>query len=497
MRPVEIVRLTRRDTVGSICQRLYQIPPGTRVWLVTPWRLGATRSMLNLRRVVRAAENTALELRLVSRHVQTRLLAREAGIPAFLLAPPNLWVRWTADAATSPRPRRAPRRARPYLKQRRHFGFGAFLLSLVIVAVLLAVLAGSILLLLPSATVTLHPQAQTSRARAHVTASLIHKETDYGQAIVPARLVQVIIEGRGETPATEGLDVSDEHASGEVVFANRTDESVVVPKGTIVRTTSGVSARLYTVSDVELPAVLYGHARVGVIAVDPGIGGNVKPFTINVVEGDVADQVDVLNDKPTEGGTTRRVPMVAFRDFDRLRADMIARLQEQAYEQLVAELDKDEFIPPESLDVQVMAQHFDQVVDQQSNVLSMDMKVVARGIAVDGGAVEDLARRLLQAGTGDIELIEDSLVVERSEQVEIRGSQVIFDFAAHGAVAPRIDGQEIKTAILGMPASRAAEWLAANIELASDPTVEVSPSMWGRMPMLTARIKLIVSVESD
>ena len=249
-------------------------------------------------------------------------------------------------------------------------------------------------------------------------------------------------------------------------------------------------------SDVELPAVIYGHARVGIIAVDPGIVGNVKPFTINIVESEIADKVDVLNDKATEGGTTRRMPIVAFQDFDRLRAEMIAKLQDQAYEQLVAELDKDEFIPQESLDVQVMAQHFDQVVDQQSDVLSMDMKVVARGLAVDGAALDDLAIQLLEAGQEDVALIPDSLRIERSEPIQMSGANAVFDMEAAGAVAPTIDIEAVRQAIKGKPAAEAIAWLKENLALSSPPEYEITPPIWDRVPLLPARIELIISVGS-
>jgi len=491
--PIEVLHVSRRDTIDSIRGRIVRYAPGTQLWLVIPWAMRALATRLGLLRVARAAEDAAVDLTIVSRHTQTRLEAQEIGLRARIATPPNAWGQ-PATRINATVAHRRPKRERPRFGHRRSLSFGTFLLSLLVIVGLIGALGLSIALLLPSAEITLTPQSRTVQAAGHVTASPVHKATDYGQAIIPARLVQVIIDGIGDTPATEGIDISDEHASGEIVFANRTDEPVTVPKGTIVRTSSGVNARFYTVSDVELPAVIYGHARVGIIAVEPGISGNVKPFTINMVESEVADKVDVLNDKATEGGTTRRMPIVAFEDFDRLRAEMIAKLQDEAYDQLVAELDKDEFIPPESLDVQVMAQHFHQVVDQQSDVLSMDMKVVARGLAVDGSALNDLASELLQAGQEDVALIPDSLQVTRSEPVEITGANAVFDMQAEGAVAPTIDQAAVREAIRGKQAGDAIAWLDDNLALSGAPQYEITPPIWNRMPWLPARIELVISV---
>ena len=41
-------------------------------------------------------------------------------------------------------------------------------------------------------------------------------------------------------------------------------------------------------------------------------------------------------------------------------------------------LEEGEFVPPDSLDVQIMSQKYDQVLDQRSDVLSGEMQVVAR-----------------------------------------------------------------------------------------------------------------------
>jgi hypothetical protein len=188
--------------------------------------------------------------------------------------------------------------------------------------------------------------------------------------------------------------------------------------------------------------------------------------------------------------------VVAYRDFDRLRADMIDKLQRQAYDQLVAELDTAEFVPPESLDVQVMAQHFDQVVDERSDVLSMTMKVVARGMAIDGVAVEDIARRLLEASAENVALIPDSLVIDRSAQITLEDTQAKFEIEAKGAVGPSIDPDQVKRAIEGQPVATAKEWLASNLELVTAPEVSVSPPMWDRLPLLPARIDLVITVGS-
>ena len=505
MYPTEAVYLSRRDTIGTACELLQNATPGAQVWLVTPWRVRWALELLNLKRLRRTAENAGLDLRLVSRHFHTRLLAREAGIPVYFSVPLRLrrYRRRRHVPIENLRARVKPVKGglgfwwehRP-----RHIGFGVALLSLIVIVGLIGVLLGVTAALMPSAKIILEPIAEPVYASADVTADPVYREIAYGQAIIPARVTQVIVEGHGDTPATGRLDTADGHASGEAVFANRTDGLVTVPKGTIVRTSSGVNASFYTLAEIELPPQLYGHARVGIIALELGPIGNVKALTINIVEGEIAQLVEVLNDVPTEGGTIKRVPIVAYKDFDRLRADLIVHLQQEAYTQLVSELGEGEFVPPDSLKVEVMAQYYDQVVDQRSDVLSMQMKVVARGIAVDGAALKRLAARLLVSGAGkERRLIEDSLAVQISEQVRVEGVHasgtrvVHLSFTTHGLVAPVIDIEQVKKAIRGQVVADATDWLSRELPLRSKPRVTVIPEWWEWMPWLPARVDVIIS----
>lgn len=75
---------------------------GAQVWLVTPWRCRLTRNPVYLKLLKRAAEGAALDLRLVSANSETRLLAREAGIPCTGSCPPACATTGACDALMRP-----------------------------------------------------------------------------------------------------------------------------------------------------------------------------------------------------------------------------------------------------------------------------------------------------------------------------------------------------------------------------------------------------------
>ena len=500
MASIEVIRLLRSDSVDTVGELLQGAPPGAQVWLVAPWRMALTRNLVYLKLLRRMADAAALDLRLVSHDLLTRTLAREAGIPVYRSLP------WRLRRYRRPRSQSAPGLAGRVVafegklgwrwrRRPRNLSFGGVLLSLVVIAFLGVALLGIAAILIPSATVRLEPVARTVSGSLEVTAHPEYRDIDYGQAIVPARVVQVIISGRGETPATGRIDVPDGHATGEVVLVNKTTEAVIVPKGTVVRTGSGVNVRFYTVADVELPPALYASARVGVIAFEPGPVGNVQPLTINVVEGPVAHLVNVLNDQPTRGGSMKRVATVASEDVDKLRAELIGRLQQEAYAQLVGELQAGEFIPPESVDAQVMAEHFDQVLEQQSDVLSMEMKVVVRGTAVDGKSLEALAKHFLESREKGLTLIEGTLEVQRADDVRMEQKVARFHVMARGVVAPMVDVEGLKASLRGRKVAQAASWLSEHLDLRAEPEIEVFPQQWEWMPWLPGHINVIISAE--
>lgn len=498
MRPIEVIHLNRQDSVDVIRELVYSATPGAQLWLVVPWRAQALRNLVNLKRVKRAAETAGVELCLATMHLQTRILAREAGIPAYLRLPFNLqkYKRPRPQAATGRTTRivQTHERAKERLRRPRTISLGVVLLSLLSFVVLGGVMVGAAVALVPSATLTLEPVAKEVSESLDVSVDPFLHEVDYGRATIPARFVQVIVTGRGDTPASGRVDVPDGHAAGSVTFINRTTSEVVIPKGTIVRTGSGVNVRFYTVADVTLPAQIYGHARVGVIALEPGPWGNVQQLTINVVEGDVATKVEVLNDAPTQGGSVSRLPVVAPADQDRLRAEMIERLQAEAFDQLVAELEEGEFIPSESLNTQIMEERFDQVIDERSDVLSMEMKVVVRGVAVDGRALESFVKHFLSSRAGEgLALIDESLQIKRSPEVTTQGNIMTFEITAQGMVAPVIEVEQIKRELRGKKLADARQWLREELDLRSEPRIAVSPEWWEYLPWLPARLDVTIS----
>ena len=487
------IHLDQWDTITTVRERL-DATESKRVLLVIPARCRSMRSLVNLKLLGRYAEDLRIRLRVAAEDLTTRSLARDAGLSTAPVLALGLggWSR--RGQGRGFRPGAAELRAR----RRQGAGEGSgVLIAIGVVIVVLGIILASLVIFLPTATITLAPVSQPVSGGLDIVAEWGQDEVDYGRALVPARLVEIEVEGRYEIPATGVMDVAEGHAQGEVVFANRTSDPLIVPKGTIVRTGSGVNVRFFTVGDVELPGQLWGHARVGIVAMEPGPSGNVKALTVNTVEGPLEFVADVLNDAPTSGGTMRRVAIVAAQDYDHLRSTLEQRLLQEAYSRLVEQLGEGEFIPSDSLNVERINEEFDQSIGQQTDVLSGRMLIKVAGLAVDGEGANSLLMQLMSSNLPDgYCLQEDTLQFRDDGEVEVRRGTVRFTRVSSGRAMSCVDEEGLAESLRGKTLNRASDYLQEHLDLEEPPSISVIPSLYGRIPLLPQRTDIVVVGQS-
>jgi len=497
---MQIIELTGDENITAI-RNLLEHATESEVLLFVPKGCEALENnKVNLTVLRRWADNLALRVGLVIEDRETRLVARDVG---FVVLPSieegqkaNLRLLYNTRhrrKGLPPRPTTSFLSLKPIFKpatgrKKRQTALSAHTAPLVATAVFVFLLF-ILVFILPGATVTLQPVSEPVEAAMEIVGVDGLPEVNYGLAEVPARTVYVEREGTDTIATTNKRDIPDGHAQGSVVFANKTTMPVTITKGTVVRTSFGKTVRFYTVADVWLPGELYRTVRVGIIAAKPGPSGNVPPLTINVVEGELAAQVDVLNESPTSGGTVRRVSTVDGEDKVRLRAKLLKRLQEEAYNELTSSLARGEFIPPESLNITVLDEEFDHKVGDMTDELGLRMKVKVSGLAVSGADGEKLLLRLLeQRMKPGYRLLEDSANFERGSLINATSEQARFSMSVRAAIVPAIDTAAVRRAIAGKTPEAAQEYLMRQFKLASEPKIKISGSLLHRLPWWPARI---------
>lgn len=357
-------------------------------------------------------------------------------------------------------------------------------------------LSAVLVLIVPSARVTISPVSRPLSTAMDITAVNGLKAVDHASAKVPARTVTVQTQGADTIVTTSKQDVPDGHAQGSVVFANKTSNAVQIPKGTVVSTSFGRNERFYTVADVSLPAQVHSTVRVGVLAAEPGPSGNAAALTINTVEGELAAQIGVLNDSRTEGGSVRRVSAVDAQDRDQLRARLLESMQQEAYKQLTAELAADEFVPSSSLSVSVLGEQTDRKVGEVAETLGMTMTVQVKGLAVSGaGAQQLLIRELEKQLARNHRLVTRSMHFVRGDIVQATADEARFSMSVEAEMAPDVDSWSVRRTVAGKPVEEARELLIKQYSLQREPRIETQACFLGRLPWLVTRITVINQAE--
>ncbi|MGA9350263.1 MAG: baseplate J/gp47 family protein [Anaerolineae bacterium] len=478
----QVIHLEVDDDITTLRARLEKAE-APRVLLVVPPGCQAFDSLLDLKLLQRYAESLALEVALVTKASKTRVLARQLGFSVFISATRGQKAKWR-------RPKAIPREGR-------RLSWGERIFAAFVFVVALSALLASALLIVPSAEVILVPAGEAVNATLQVQADPELERINYETGQIPARVVKAQIEGTAQIPTTGTKDAPDEPAGGKVLFVNKINQPVTVPKGTVVATSTGSTIRFTTVEDVTLPETVGGTVEGEVVAIDPGPSGNVGANLINSVEGPLSLQVKVTNPEQMRGGSVKQVGMVTTADQERLKAVLLQQLQQGVQTRLSEQLGEGEFLSSESVAVDhIVTEMYDKFVEEQADILTLEMEVMFGGIAIEEEDANALIEAALKAEMRDgFALASQGLEYQRGEITSIEDGKVSFVVRGSGSTVAQIDVSAVKESIRGRPLDWAEDYLSQNLRLEEAPIIEVTPTWPGRMPWLGFRISVLVQEE--
>jgi len=310
--------------------------------------------------------------------------------------------------------------------------------------------------------------------------------------------VRVEVKGNARTNVQTQRDVPDAKAQGEIAFTNKTESEVVLPPGIVLLTSTGITVRFQTTQTATVPAGIGAKAVVRMEAVEPGLGGNVRAFVINRMEGPEGLQVSAVNEKATSGGSVKSVPVVGNEDKARARALVLQRLQQEAYLRLRDELKEQEFLPPETMVAIPISEVYDKFTDEPGEELNIDMIVVVKALAVSGKDANALALDALERKVPQgMALIPKTLIFQPGEVKDVQDKRVVFAMSASGTATTVIDEAAVVDSIRGKRLSEASQYLREQLGLESAPEIHLSNGWLGRLPLLSMRIRLHVQVPED
>jgi hypothetical protein len=477
----QVIHLEVDDDITAVRARLEKAE-APRVLLVVPPNCQALDSLLDFKLLQRYTEALALNVALVTNSSKRRVLARQLGFSVFASA------RWGQQRSRWRRPKASPRWGTCLSWGERIFGALVFLIAL---SSLLAI--G--LLIVPSAEITLALANESVEATVQVEADPELDMIDYQASRIPARVVQVQIDGKAQIPVSGTKDAPDEPARGLVYFINNINQPVTVPAGTVVATSGGTTIRFTTVEEITVQGTVGAVGEVEVVAVDPGPSGNVGANLINRIhqEGTLSLEVRVTNPAPMEGGSVKQVGMVTTADQERLKGVLVQQLLQAASSQLGGLLEEGEFLAPDTVVLDhIVTEEYDIPVEEEADVLTLEMTAMFQGTAVDEEDANALILAALEAVVpGGFALGSQGLQYQRGEITAVENGKVSFVMRGAASVMAEIDKGAIKEAIRGKPLDLAEEYLSQNMRLEAPPIIEVTPTWWlERVPWFGFRINI-------
>lgn len=515
-----LVELQPEDDLASLRYRLDGVADG-RVVLRLPWDLSFLSRGLDFELLRREARRRRLEVAIVSADPERRQLAKGFGFATFAASEAarsaERWrVRGREPAGPPPRPwwkpeidlRRARRHTRPAWL--RWMAEGVRLGVFIVVTLVLGAAAYTII---PEAEVTLVPAGTTITVSMRVA---VDPETEAPQYLagedgatrpggiagtVPTRRVGLEIEGTAEVEATGTETVAAGRTTGEVLFISLLPQDYLVPSGTIVRTSStSYPIRFRTTADVVVPAD--GQGSVSVEALDERTG-NVGALQINRVEGVVASAVRVINPQATKGAEPVEVPIVTQVDYDRVRDGLTQDLLNEVHHDLHGLLEPDEFLPRQSLRVEsVPKKVYSRFVGEQAETVSLNLRLLVSGQAVDGAQLRQVAYEgLLDRLPPGERIIDADFEIGLVQESEDGPGWFVVPVTGQAYAAAEIDTSEVVRMIRGRRISDARAALLAEYLLAEPPQFVVWPEWpdrlgWlERVPLVTIRTEIRVAPE--
>ena len=504
----QVIYLEVEDDLPAI-RDLLEGAQARRVLLVVPKGSMVFREPINLRVLRRYAANLALDVGLVTRDSRSRRLAKEEGIPVMSSIRRGRRRRWSLGAPRrSPAQHAAAARVNGLRTGQGDLGYGdraivwaSRILGVLLSVFLLVLIVALAALAVPQARVTVVPYREVVEVELGLRADPAEEKASLTDLTVPARVLEAEVEETGEIATVSKRDAPDAPATGRVTFINQAAAPLTIEPGAIVRTATGTTVRFRTVTTATLQAAVGSTAEAEVEALQPGPVGNVEKATITEVEtSDLRGRVRVINEQPTAGGGVRQLGVVTRADMDRLKGELLQQLQQRAYVELQNQLGEQEFLPPQSMTTEILAEVYDQFLDAEADVLHLQMRILASGTAVDRANANLLAYDALQERIpGSYQLQSEEITFELDqESVEMEGRVAVFDVRASAPLVVDVDRGEVRSAVAGLTVEEASQILAESFALDAPPVVEVGPEWikrWeqlDRVPYLPFRIQVLV-----
>lgn len=456
-----VVYVEPEDDVRSVRAKM-ELVEGATIGVILPNGRPSFASQVAMRLLKREAGALALDLSVVTSDLEIRDLARAEGLRVFR-SPAEYDYALRRRASQPDAPFESP--SAPLVSP---------LASAIAIFVLLALLLGLVLVFVPEITVTVSPTTTTVTETIQIAADPSQLSVDLDRRRIPARPVLLEVDAVDQLPLGTDAATSDGRASGLVTFTNRTPESLSIPQGTIVATTTGI--RFMTEQNATIPGEIGRTTKVRVVAEVSGDLGNVPRLRITTVQGSLETKVYVQNEDATAGGGVPGTRVVTAVDRDRLLKSVTDRSRSSAEAQIQKSLVAGDLLVGQSLQFTPLETTFDGEVGQEMSTLSVYFRAQASGLVVRS---DDLYRIGQQAwvpsAAPGFEVVPGSMKARAPQVVGTDVRAAIISIQLEATTRAVIDSDRMGQLARWRTADEVRRLLAKAYDLSRPPDVRFSP----------------------
>jgi hypothetical protein len=455
-RSQELVFLDADDDLSTIRSKL-EASTAEEIYLVIPNRSPILKTPLEFRMLARIANEVSSETVLVSGDSNRRRLANQEGFRT------RQSLRTLRHLMVEPG-KRLPFFVLPDWIP----GLGSLFTT--ILPLLVIVLA--VALVLPQTKVTVVPQTTPIERDIDILVDPGVQQPDPVKGILPGQVLNQQFQVSGSLPIPADRTVGQDRARGEVIITSQRPDETTLTRGTRVAVDGGPKFTIDQDTRI-LPRV---PTRVGITAVDPGTAGNVPPNAITVFDGVNLDNLTVVNQRPTTGGTDRNARIINADDQAALRDQLNKRAQDQGFFELKSRAGQDRSLPEQSFKLRVDNEAFDQAVGTEADQLTGRLTVTATATAFQNEAFNALVEQMLLNGAGAGTRLDGKATILPPGVLTAEAQKVSLRTHASGVAVSAVDADKIKTDLRFKSLAEAQRYVASLRGFAQPPKVEISPA---------------------
>ena len=498
------------EEIPEIVERLRRFN-GEDTMLVLPMRSRIGQSRFNFQLLRNYAARLGKRVTVVCDDPAVQKMASESGFAVFgavgpegegivseAEAPPPV-QRWWKKVRTAPTTHvgiAAPKKL--LTKSATELKPGRFLLYVTAATLLLVGLFGAAIFV-PSASVTLVAQAapftqkdveipaSPGKGTIHVRSVVISRSNSQG--FKTTGLIQVPL-----APATGSVTYTNSIAPPKLGSVNYGSPGILLRRGQRLENTNGL---LFAQTSPDVVVQWQKTADVNVVAIAPGVVGNVGSDTITGIQGNPYSGLTVTNKQATGGGTdASSTPQMTEADFDAGRAQLEQSLRQSIAQTLVGSGQQGE-----KLSETIIYGPPQYTTDHQPNdkvpTFSGTMTISGEGNFYSDSDVQKAFQDYLSKRVPN----DQQLLTESPIQVQYRilnatqGGNLVFLGSAAAYVAPKLDEAKIRAQIVGRPMAQARFYLE-RLPIRSV-AIKEQPVTFPLMPLLVGRITLHYVVEQN